>query len=197
MKRLFDVFASVFALILLCPLLLLLAILVRLKLGAPVLFKQERAGFNGKPFYIAKFRTMIDAKWADGIPLPDADRVTTFGSFLRSTSLDELPELFNVLRGDMSLVGPRPLPTFYLPRYSAEQARRHDVVPGLTGWAQINGRNSQTWKERFEFDLWYVEHQSFLLDLKIIGMTLVKVIRREGISAEGEATMQEFTGSEE
>lgn len=197
MKRLFDVFASVFALILLCPLLLLLAILVRLKLGAPILFKQERAGFNGKPFYIAKFRTMIDAKWADGIPLPDADRVTTFGSFLRSTSLDELPELFNVLRGDMSLVGPRPLPTFYLPRYSAEQARRHDVVPGLTGWAQINGRNSQTWKERFEFDLWYVEHQSFLLDLKIIGMTLVKVIRREGISAEGEATMQEFTGSEE
>lgn len=197
MKRLFDVFASALALAVLFPLLLVLAILVRIKLGSPVLFRQERAGLRGKPFHIIKFRTMTDECGSDGVLLPDAKRVTSFGSLLRTTSLDELPELMNVLCGDMSLVGPRPLPTSYLPRYSAKQARRHDVLPGLTGWAQINGRNSQSWTERFDFDLWYVENRSLMLDLKIIGLTFSKVIRRDGINAEGETTMKEFTGSEE
>ncbi|WOO42934.1 sugar transferase [Rubellicoccus peritrichatus] len=197
MKRLFDVFVSAFTLFVFSPLLLLIAILIRFKLGSPVLFRQERAGLRGKPFFISKFRTMTGERDADGLLLPDAERITPFGTFLRSTSLDELPELVNVLRGDMSLVGPRPLPTRYLPRYSKKQGRRHDVVPGLTGWAQINGRNSQTWAERFECDLWYVENQSFALDLKIIWQTVAKVISRDGINAEGEATMSEFTGSDE
>jgi len=195
LKRLFDLLVTLPALFLLAPLMGLLALLVRFKLGAPVLFRQQRPGLHGRPFMLYKFRTMTDARDAEGALLPDAERLTSFGRFLRSTSLDELPELFNVLKGEMSLVGPRPLLMEYLPRYTPEQRRRHEVKPGLTGWAQVNGRNALSWEEKFALDVWYVEHCSFWLDLKILWRTLVKVIRREGISSEGHATASKFMGS--
>jgi len=195
-KRLFDVGASAILLLLLAPLFLVLVVLVGGKLGRPVLFLQERPGLHGRIFSLRKFRTMLDARDAGGNLLPDAERMTSFGRFLRSSSLDELPELWNVLCGEMSLVGPRPLLVRYLERYSPEQARRHEVRPGITGWAQVSGRNALNWEERFRLDVWYVEHVSFLLDLKILWLTLWKVIRREGISAQGEATMGEFMGNE-
>jgi lipopolysaccharide/colanic/teichoic acid biosynthesis glycosyltransferase len=194
-KRIFDAVASVVALIVLSPLLLAVAALVRLFLGSPVLFRQERPGLHGRPFMLVKFRTMTDAADAGGLPLPDADRLTRFGKFLRSTSLDELPELWNVLKGDMSLVGPRPLLMEYLPLYSPRQSRRHEVKPGLTGWAQVNGRNTLTWEDRLEMDVWYVENRSWLLDLKIIWKTIGIVLHREGISQQGSATMEKFQGN--
>lgn len=193
-KRIFDALASGAALIVLSPLLLAVAGLVRLFLGSPVLFRQERPGLHGRPFMLVKFRTMTDAADAGGRPLPDEDRLTRFGRFLRSTSLDELPELWNVLKGEMSLVGPRPLLMEYLPLYSARQARRHEVKPGLTGWAQVNGRNTLTWEDRLEMDVWYVENRSWLLDLKIIWKTIGIVLHREGISRQGSATMEKFQG---
>jgi len=195
LKRLFDIFASLCGLILLGPLMIVVAWLVKRKLGSPVLFSQIRPGLNAKPFKMMKFRTMFDAVDQQGNPLPDAQRMTPFGSFLRSSSLDELPGLINVLKGDMSLVGPRPLLMEYLPLYSFEQYRRHCVRPGLTGWAQVNGRNSVSWEEKFKLDVWYVDNKSLWLDLKIIILTIRKVIIREGISADGEATMSKFTGS--
>lgn len=195
MKRLLDIVVSAVALAVLSPAILLLAWQVRRKLGSPVLFRQARPGLNGKPFEIVKFRTMRDAVDARGEPLPDAARLASFGRFLRSASLDELPELWNVLKGDMSLVGPRPLLMEYLPLYSREQARRHEVRPGITGWAQVHGRNALDWPERLRMDVWYVDHRSFLLDLKILWMTLVKVLKREGIAAGGHATMPKFTGN--
>jgi lipopolysaccharide/colanic/teichoic acid biosynthesis glycosyltransferase len=194
-KRLFDFSAAAAALALLSPALLVLAILVRWKLGSPVIFRQPRPGRGGRVFEIWKFRTMTDARDGDGRLLPDAARLPPFGLWLRATSLDELPELWNVLRGEMSLVGPRPLLVEYLPLYSAEQARRHELRPGLTGWAQINGRNALSWDEKFRLDLWYVDHRTFRLDLKIIALTLVRVFRREGISATGDPTMSRFTGT--
>ena len=195
MKRLFDFLVAASALLVLSPILLATALLVRVKLGSPVLFRQQRPGLHGQPFMMLKFRTMIDAVDRDGQQLPDAERLTPFGRWLRASSLDELPELLNILRGDMSLVGPRPLLMRYLPLYSPEQARRHDVRPGLTGWAQINGRNALSWEEKFALDQWYVEHRSFLLDLRILWLTALKVVKREGISSAGEATMPPFTGS--
>jgi lipopolysaccharide/colanic/teichoic acid biosynthesis glycosyltransferase len=174
---------------------IVVAWLVKRKLGSPVLFSQVRPGLNAKPFTMVKFRTMRDAVDSDGNPLPDSMRMTRFGSFLRSSSLDELPGLFNVLKGDMSLVGPRPLLMEYLPLYSAEQYRRHHVKPGVTGWAQVNGRNSVSWEEKFKLDVWYVDNRTFRLDIRIIFLTLKKVVVREGINASGEATMQRFTGS--
>lgn len=197
MKRCFDVLVAAMALLLLAVPLVVLALLVRIKLGKPVLFAQVRPGMHGKPFLMVKFRTMTDASGPDGTLLPDAERLTSFGRFLRATSLDELPELWNVLKGDMSLVGPRPLLMEYLPLYSAEQARRHDVRPGVTGWAQVNGRNALSWEEKFALDVWYVDHQSFALDIKILWRTARKVLVREGISAAGEATMSRFTGSKD
>lgn len=197
MKRSFDLLASAAALLLFAPLLLVLVFLIRRKLGSPVFFTQQRPGLHGRPFKMIKFRTMTDARDADGNLLPDAERLPPFGRFLRSASLDELPELFNILKGDMSLVGPRPLLMEYLPLYSERQARRHDVRPGLTGWAQINGRNALSWEEKFELDVWYVENRSFWLDLKIILLTVKKVLVREGISAAGEATMTRFMGSKD
>jgi len=193
-KRLFDLAAAVPASIIAAPILGLVALLVRAKLGAPVLFRQTRPGLYGKPFTLYKFRTMTDARDAQGNLLPDAARLTPFGRFLRSTSLDELPELWNVLRGDMSLVGPRPLLMQYLDRYTPEQARRHEVRPGITGWAQVNGRNALTWEQKFALDVWYVDHLSFWLDLKIIALTLWKILKREGISQPGQATAEEFMG---
>ena len=195
LKRLFDLCASSIALFLFAPLLLLIAWQIRRKLGSPVLFQQIRPGFQGRPFKMVKFRTMRDAVGVDGKPLPDAERMTSFGHLLRSASLDELPELWNVLKGEMSLVGPRPLLMEYLPLYSPEQARRHEVRPGVTGWAQVNGRNALSWEDKFRLDVWYVDNQSFWLDLKIIFLTIKKVLVREGISAAGEATMTKFTGS--
>ena len=195
MKRLFDLAVAVSLLTMLSAPLLLLALVVRITLGGPVLFRQVRPGLHGRPFRMIKFRTMTDARDADGALLPDAQRLTPLGRFLRATSLDELPELWNVIRGDMSLVGPRPLLMEYLPLYSAEQARRHEVRPGVTGWAQVNGRNSLSWERRLEMDVWYVDHQSFWLDLRILVMTVGKVVRRDGISADGEATMPKFTGN--
>ena len=195
MKRLFDIFVSAGALIVLSPLMVCLALLIRVKLGAPVLFSQVRPGLNTVPFRMYKFRSMTNARDAHGSLLPDAERLTPFGKFLRASSLDELPELFNILRGDMSLVGPRPLLMEYLPLYSARQARRHEVRPGLTGWAQVNGRNALSWDEKFELDVWYVENRSFALDLKILWLTMLTVIRRKGISSDGHATMPPFTGS--
>lgn len=195
MKRAFDIVMAGVALILLAVLLLLLGALIRARLGRPVLFRQWRPGLRGEPFEMVKFRTMRDALDEAGNPLPDAARMTRLGSFLRSTSLDELPELWNVLKGDMSFVGPRPLLMEYLPLYSAEQARRHEVRPGITGWAQVHGRNAISWEERFELDVWYVNNQSFWLDAKILWLTLHKVLAREGISAAGEATMPKFSGS--
>lgn len=180
---------------LLLPVYAFLAVLVRAQIGSPVLFSQVRPGLGGLPFTIYKFRTMTNKRDGQGKLLSDERRLTAFGRFLRATSLDELPELFNVLKGEMSLVGPRPLLMEYLDRYTSEQARRHEVRPGLTGWAQVNGRNAVSWEEKFALDIWYVDHQSFFFDLKILGMTLVKVFRREGISSEGHATMPEFMGS--
>ena len=197
MKKIFDFTVALGALAILSPVLGVVAIIVRAQLGAPVLFCQTRPGLQGKPFSILKFRTMTNARDAQGNLLPDAQRLTRFGRFLRSTSLDELPELFNVLRGEMSLVGPRPLLMEYLPLYSAEQARRHEVRPGMTGWAQVNGRNALSWEEKFSMDVWYVDNRSFWLDLKILFLTIAKVLAREGISARGEATMPRFTGSSE
>ncbi len=173
----------------------LIAFCLRIKLGSPVVFRQKRPGLNGQPFELLKFRTMADRHDAAGNLLPDSGRMTGLGRFLRSTSLDELPEVWNVLRGQMSLVGPRPLLMEYLPLYSSEQARRHEVRPGITGWAQINGRNAISWEEKFKLDVWYVDNQSFRLDLKILLLTIIRVFQRSGISAEGEATMPKFTGT--
>lgn len=195
MKRLLDILVSGTALLLLSPLLLVVALAVRLFLGSPVLFRQVRPGLGGRPFEMLKFRTMRDARGADGTPLSDAERLTRFGRRLRATSLDELPELWNILTGDMSLVGPRPLLMRYLPRYSPAQARRHEVRPGLTGWAQVNGRNALGWDEKFALDVWYVDHQSFWLDLKILLLTAKSLFTRRGISAPGHETMPEFMGS--
>ena len=195
MKRTFDILGAVLGLALFSPVLLAVAILIWRQMGGPVLFSQMRPGLHGRPFQMIKFRSMGNATDKAGQLLSDADRLTRLGRILRSTSLDELPGLWNVLKGDMSLVGPRPLLTEYLPLYSPDQARRHSVLPGLTGWAQVNGRNALRWEEKFALDVWYVENQSFWLDLRILRMTLRKVIRRDGISAEGEATMPKFTGS--
>jgi lipopolysaccharide/colanic/teichoic acid biosynthesis glycosyltransferase len=195
MKRLFDLLVSLVGLLLLALPLLVLSFLVWHKLGGPVLFRQVRPGLHGRPFMMVKFRTMTDDRDDDGELMPDALRLNAFGRFLRASSLDELPELWNVLRGEMSLVGPRPLLMEYLPLYSSEQARRHEVRPGITGWAQINGRNAVSWDERFRLDVWYINHRSFWLDLKILWQTVRKVVVREGISAHGEATMPRFTGN--
>lgn len=195
MKRLFDVLLSLGMLSVFAAPLLLLYALVRFRLGGPVLFHQFRPGLHGVPFGMVKFRSMTDERGPDGELLPDAMRLTPFGRFLRASSLDELPELWNVLRGEMSLVGPRPLLMEYLPLYSPEQARRHEVRPGITGWAQVNGRNAVSWDERFRLDVWYVDHRSLWLDLKILWLTVRKVVVREGISAQGEATMPRFTGN--
>lgn len=195
-KRLFDIVAGCSAIIVLSPVVVLIGLLISIRLGQPIFFSQRRPGLHGKPFTIYKFRTMTDERDADGNLLPDAERLTGLGRFLRSTSLDELPELLNVLKGDMSLVGPRPLLMQYLDRYTPEQARRHEVRPGITGWAQINGRNAITWEEKFTLDVWYVDHCSLWLDIKIIFLTVWKVLRREGISAQGEATMSEYKGTQ-
>ncbi len=197
MKRVFDLLASALGLLLLSVPLALLAWQVRRKLGSPVLFTQVRPGLHGKPFRMVKFRTMTDARDASGALLPDAQRLTSFGRFLRASSLDELPELWNVLRGEMSLVGPRPLLVEYLPLYSPEQARRHAVRPGITGWAQINGRNAISWVDKFALDVWYVDHRSLWLDVRILWLTVKKVICREGITAEGDATMPRFKGTKQ
>jgi sugar transferase EpsL len=194
-KRLIDFTLVGLGLIILSPFLLIVALLVRVKLGSPVLFCQERPGYKGEIFMMYKFRTMTNAKDADGQLLPDADRLTAFGKFLRSTSLDEFPELFNVLKGDMSLIGPRPLLVKYLDRYNNEQFRRHEAKPGITGWAQINGRNAIGWDEKFKLDVWYVDNQSFWLDCKILFLTFGKVFKRDGIKQPGQATMEEFMGS--
>ncbi len=195
MKRAFDILASASGLILLSPLYLVLWILIRQKLGSPVLFRQKRPGKDGEIFELRKFRSMLDACDEEGNPLPDEERLGSFGKLLRSTSLDEAPELWNVLRGDMSLVGPRPLLIEYLPLYNETQARRHDIRPGLTGWAQVNGRNATSWEERFEMDVWYVDNRSFWLDLKIIWLTIATVLKRDGVEAEGHVTMPKFEGT--
>ncbi|MDH4202562.1 MAG: sugar transferase [Phycisphaerae bacterium] len=198
MKRLFDILISLIVLILLSPLLLLVAVLVRIKLGSPVLFKQERPGLNCQIFTMYKFRTMLSTtRDAQGNPLPDDRRLTPFGLWLRATSLDELPELFNVLKGELSLVGPRPLMVKYLDRYTPQQNRRHEVKPGITGWAQVNGRNNMTWEEKFDYDVWYVDHQSFWLDMKILWLTAWHVIARKDIAKEGHATVDEFFGTKQ
>jgi lipopolysaccharide/colanic/teichoic acid biosynthesis glycosyltransferase len=193
-KRLLDAAASFAALLILSPLLLILWILVRRKLGKPAIFRQQRPGKDEKLFTLYKFRSMTDKEDENGAPLPDAERMTPFGEMLRRASLDELPELFNILKGDMSLIGPRPLLVRYLPLYSREQARRHEVRPGLTGWAQVNGRNAISWEEKFELDIWYVARLSFSLDLRILARTVMAVVTRRGISQEGEATVEEFKG---
>lgn len=195
MKRFTDIVVSFSLFLFLSPLILLLAVLIRLYIGSPILFKQQRPGLYEKPFFIYKFRTMSDSLDENGNLLPDADRLSAFGRFVRSTSLDELPNLWIILKGDMSFVGPRPLLMEYLPLYNTEQAKRHLVKPGLTGWAQVNGRNAISWEEKFALDVWYVEHQSIWLDLKIIFMTVKKIFLREGISATGEVTMPKFTGN--
>lgn len=196
-KRVFDAVAALFALILLSPILLWVALKVRSRLGSPVIFRQRRPGLNGEPFDMIKFRTMLEAYDEHGKPLPNEQRMTPFGKWLRATSLDELPELWNVVKGNMSLVGPRPLRMEYLPLYDAHQARRHEVRPGITGWAQINGRNSLSWEQKFDLDVWYVDNQSFLLDLKILFLTVKKVVVKEGINASEEVTMKPFTGTKE
>lgn len=195
-KRLADITIAAVLLAALSPVLLILVCLIRRQLGAPVIFAQERAGLNGKRFTMYKFRTMRDASDADGRPLPDSERLTAFGHRLRASSLDELPELWNVLKGDMSLVGPRPLLTEYLPLYTPEQARRHEMRPGITGWAQVNGRNAISWPQKFRYDVWYIDHFSLRLDCRILLLTVKKVFVREGISADGEATVPKFTGKE-
>ncbi len=196
MKRIFDMLAASIALVVLSPIIVCLAYKIRKNLGSPVLFCQSRPGLNGKPFEMIKFRTMKDAVDEQGNQLPDCERMTPFGGKLRNSSLDELPELWNVLKGDMSLVGPRPLLMQYLPLYNKEQARRHEVRPGVTGWAQINGRNAISWDDKFKLDTWYVDNRSFWLDIKILFLTVKKVFIKEGISAEGEATMSYFEGNE-
>lgn len=195
LKRIFDISAAFLGLLLLSPVIFIVALQVHRKLGSPVFFKQTRPGLNGKPFKMVKFRTMLDATDEQGNLLPDSQRMTPFGHFLRSTSLDELPELWNVLKGEMSLVGPRPLLMEYLPLYSKEQYRRHEVRPGVTGWAQINGRNAISWEDKFQLDVWYVKNQSIWLDLKILFLTVRKVLIRDGISGDGEVTMSRFTGN--
>jgi len=194
-KRVFDLIATTLGLVLLSPIMLLTALFVAIFLGTPVLFRQKRPGYKAQTFYIYKFRTMTNASDSAGNLLPDSERLTRLGRFLRSLSLDELPELFNILRGEMSLVGPRPLLMEYLEHYSPEQMRRHDAYPGLTGWAQVNGRNAITWQERFALDVWYVDHWSFWLDIKIIFITLWKVVRRENINQPGQATIEYFKGN--
>jgi len=194
-KRLFDLALTIPGLVLVSPLLGLLALLVRWRMGRPVLFRQTRPGLHGQPFELCKFRTMTDARDASGRLLPDAERLTRLGRLLRASSLDELPELWNVIRGDMSLVGPRPLLMAYLPLYTPEQARRHELPPGITGWAQVHGRNALTWQDKFTLDIWYVDHVSLSLDMKILLLTLWKVLRREGISQQGQATMEPFRGA--
>ena len=193
-KRIFDILASGLGLVIISPLLLILSLLVWAFHGSPVLFRQQRPGYKGRPFVMFKFRTMTNQTFADGKPLPDSERMTKLGRFLRSSSLDELPELINVFRGEMSLVGPRPLLMKYLPLYSPEQKRRHDVLPGIAGWAQINGRNSISWEEKFKLDIWYVDNWSFWLDIRILLQTFWKSIKQEGINQPGQATMEEFTG---
>lgn len=195
-KRALDVILSLIALVVFSPLFLTLSLLVYLRVGTPIFFRQQRPGLHGKPFVMLKFRTMTDARDRNGSLLPDARRLTLVGRFMRSTSLDELPELLNVLQGDMSIVGPRPLLMHYLELYDADQARRHEVKPGITGWAQVNGRNALSWEQRFKLDVWYVDHYGVSLDLRIILMTLKKVLEREGISQEGHATMTEFMGGQ-
>ncbi len=195
MKRVFDLVVSSTALLVLALPMAVLALLVRTRLGSPVLFRQTRPGLHGQPFHMIKFRTMTDARGPDGALLPDDQRLTPFGRWLRATSLDELPELWNVLKGDMSLVGPRPLLMEYLPLYTPEQARRHEVRPGITGWAQVNGRNALNWEDKFRLDVWYVDHHNLWLDLRILWLTLRKVLAREGISHGSEATMPRFTGT--
>ncbi len=194
MKRILDLGLVLLLVPLWAPVMLGMAVLVRFKLGAPVFFRQARPGLRGRVFELVKFRSMTDARDAQGRPLPDAVRLTRFGRWLRASSLDELPELFNVLKGDMSLVGPRPLLIEYLDRYTPEQARRHEVLPGITGWAQVHGRNALTWADKFKLDVWYVDHVSLGLDLRILALTVIKVLKRDGISAQGEATMPEFLG---
>jgi lipopolysaccharide/colanic/teichoic acid biosynthesis glycosyltransferase len=194
-KRLLDIVLASFGLIVLVPIIATLAVCIRRKLGSPVIFSQVRPGLHGVPFKMVKFRTMLDAFDVDGNLLPDSQRMTSFGSFLRASSLDELPELWNVLKGDMSLVGPRPLLMEYLPLYSAEQYRRHEVRPGVTGWAQINGRNALSWEDKFRLDVWYVNNRSIWLDCKILFLTVKKVLVRDGISADGEVTMPKFSGN--
>lgn len=196
MKRAMDLVGALAALVLLSPIVVVLCILVRSKLGSPVFFRQVRPGIEGRPFKMVKFRTMTDERGPDGALLPDDQRLTALGAWLRSTSLDELPELFNVLKGDMSLVGPRPLLMDYLSLYNNRQARRHEVRPGITGWAQINGRNALSWEEKFELDVWYVDNRSVWLDIKILFKTVFHVLKRDGISHSGEATMPRFTGSD-
>lgn len=195
-KRFFDLLLTIPGAIVISPFVMVIAIILWIKQGWPLIFSQERPGYKGEIFRIYKFRTMRDLRDKEGNLLPDKDRLTGIGQFLRSTSLDELPELINVLRGEMSLVGPRPLLIQYLPRYSKEQARRHDVLPGMAGWAQVNGRNAISWEEKFRLDVWYVDHWNLRLDIKILAMTFGKVLHREGISAPGEATAREFVGSE-
>jgi len=195
LKRVIDVLGASTALVVLSPLLAVVAVLVRVRMGPPVLFRQLRPGREGRPFELTKFRTMTDQRGPDGTLLPDAQRLTALGRFLRRTSIDELPELVNVVRGDMSLVGPRPLLMEYLPRYSPQQARRHEVRPGVTGWTQVNGRNALTWEEKFALDVWYVEHRSTRLDLEILGRTVSQVLGGQGVSAPGHATMEPFRGS--
>jgi sugar transferase EpsL len=194
MKRLMDILISAFALVILAPVIAAIAVAVRVTMGRPVLFRQRRPGLHCHPFTMLKFRTMSDTRDAEGHLLPDGERITRLGRFLRSSSLDELPELINVLRGEMSLVGPRPLLVQYLGRYNQEQMRRHEVKPGITGWAQVNGRNALSWERKFEMDVWYVDHRSLILDLKILGMTLRQLVQREGINQPGQATAEEFMG---
>lgn len=195
LKQILDFILSFCLIIIFLPFYLMISILIIIGMGRPIIFKQKRPGLNGNPFFLYKFRTMTDEKNEKGILLPDEQRLTKFGKFLRSTSLDELPELFNVLKGDMSLVGPRPLLMEYLPLYSKEQMRRHEVKPGITGWAQVNGRNALSWQEKFKLDVWYVENLSFWLDLKILFLTLIKVLKREGINQQGQATVEYFNGN--
>jgi len=195
MKRFFDIIVSSLLLLILSPILLLIYIVAKRKLGSPVFFVQQRPGQHGKAFKLIKFRSMREGKTKSGIDLPDAERMTKFGNALRNTSLDELPELWNVIKGEMSLVGPRPLLMEYLPLYSAQQRHRHDVKPGITGWAQINGRNAINWDEKFRLDLWYVEHQSLWLDIKILVLTVFEIFRSEGISSNGHVTMEKFNGN--
>ena len=197
MKRLLDLFLALILVIIVSPLIIILGLMIRLNMGSPVIFKQKRPGFKGRPFYLYKFRTMNETRGKDGELLSDDERLTGLGRLLRCFSLDELPQLFNVIKGELSFVGPRPLLMTYLERYSEEQARRHEVKPGITGWAQVNGRNAVNWEDRFKLDVWYVDNQSFWLDLKILVMTAVKVLKAEGISGEGTETMSEFKGSEE
>ncbi|ARD21667.1 sugar transferase [Shewanella japonica] len=196
MKRFFDIIVSLFVLIMLSPVILVTAIFIRIKLGSPVLFKQQRPGLFGNPFYMLKFRSMLDSEGKDGLPLPDDQRLTPFGQKLRATSLDELPGLISVLKGDMSLVGPRPLLMQYLPLFNQRQATRHNVRPGITGWAQVNGRNAISWEQKFEYDAWYVENRSFRLDIKILLLTVKKVFLKEDIAADGHVTIEPFKGSD-